>query len=360
MVEVRVEGLNRMRLLNALKGGEITAYRVRMLGSAELRFFVKRKDLNKAVAILETMCYNYSVIGVADGENRQKILLRIPIAVACLVLTVLVFLSNFFIWRIEIDGADGAVLAKARQAIAACGVREFSPKNAVDLSGIATALRHTEGIASASVAVQGNVLRVSVLTNEQSERPPIAEGDLVSEYDGVVTRVIAESGTPLVFPGDLVKRGDPLLTGELYATSDGSVIGRTEAKGRVYATVTFAYSMPVVSDEELVPTGNIATVTTVGLFGLTIGEKEAPFPLFEKSVTREKLDPLPIEVTRIEYRELVATDASGETAKFMEEKGNELAVIYGTEFEARSDVVMQNGIAVLKAYFTAEICIGKQ
>ena len=40
-------------------------------------------------------------------------------------------------------------------------------------------------------------------------------------------------------------------------------------------------------------------------------------------------------------------------------KREELSALLGSEFSERRDIVSQNGVAVLKAYFTAEICIGE-
>ena len=353
---INITGLNRARLLNAFKNGDVRLRRVEVLSPTETEVTVGKKDLQKAVAILGTMCYNYSV---KSPSVAKTLLLRLPLVVAVALCAVAVFCSNLFVWRIDVDGADGARLAEVLSVAAECGARAGVPKAFVNTDDVTAALRSSEGISSASVSMHGNVLKISVLTSDEPQPPDPSGEYIVSGYDGVITRIIVESGTPVVAVGDVVKRGDLLVTGDVYSTLDGTLIGQTEVRGSVYARVTMGYSYPVRSTSTLVKTGNTYVSTALSLFGLTIGGGEPPFELYESETTVGRLFPLPIAVTRTEYREISAAAAEGEAEKFMAEKAEELTALYGRDFEQRYSIVNVGGMAVIKAYFTAEIRIGE-
>lgn len=353
---INIVGLNRARLLNTFKGGGVRLNRVAVLSPSETEVTVAKKDLPKAVAILDSLCYNYSVKSEPLGN---ALLRRLPLLLASALCAAAVFSSNLFVWRIEVAGAEGARLAEVLAVAAESGARAGVPKAFVDTAAVTAALRQTSGISSASVSYHGNSLKISVLTSYAPEPPDPSGTELVSGYDGVITRLVVESGTPLVQPGDVVKRGDVLISGNVFSTLDGTLIGQTEVRGSVYARVTFNYSYPVRSTSTLVTTGNTYVATALSLFGLTIGGGEPPFELYESESTTSRLFPLPIAVTRTVYREIGAAEAVGAAEEFMAEKAEELTALYGCEFEQRYSTVNMGGVAVVKAYFTAEIRIGE-
>lgn len=302
MIGLTVNGLNLMRLTRTLSSADVRLYGVR-IGHKQLTASLRKKDMPKAVAILDTMCYNYTVTDEV-GSRFSLFLVRLPLLIASLLLAVTIFAANIFVWRIELVGAEGTARAAAMDALESLGITVFVPKSSVDCRAAEAALR-AAGMTSASVSVDGCVVRVSVLTSDKATDPDESGSALVSSYDGVITRMTVESGTPCVKVGDVVKRGDMLISGDIISAVDGSVIGQTEVKGKVYAEVTFGYSYPISS----------------------AGEDE----------------------------EVLA----GAIEEYKKEKGEELAVLFGKEFECRHSVENIGGVAVLKTYFTAEITIGE-
>ncbi len=302
MIRLTVNGLNLMRLTRSFSASDIRLYDVD-LRHKQLTARLRKKDMSKAVAILIAMCYNYTV---EDDTKRyvKGFLTRLPLIVASLILTALVFCTNFFVWRIELVGAEGAARIAAMDALESSGVTVFAPKASIDGSAAEAALR-AAGMTAASVSVDGNVVRVSVLTSDKATDPDESGTSLVSAYDGVVTRIIVESGTPCVKIGDVVKRGDTLVSGDIISVSDGSVIGTTEVKGKVYAEVTFGYSYPIAPEGE------------------------------DDEILAAAIE---------EYRK---------------EKNDELSALFEKEFDCRHSIENIGGVAVLKIYFTAEIIIGE-
>lgn len=356
MNEITVTGLNRARLLCALKDAGVRLKSVTPRSPTETVVNVGKKDLPKAVAILDTMCYNYSV---KSRPLLNALLKKLTLIIASAVCAVAVFASNLVVWRVEVEGAEGALLADVLDAAAECGARAGTLKTSVDVDAVTAALRELSGISSASVSTEGNSVKIYVLTSSEPTPPDPSGEELVSGYDAVVTRIIAESGTPLVSEGDVVKKGDVLVSGDVFSTLDGSLIGRTEVRGSVYGRVTFGYSFPLRSAATLAPTGNEHVSTSLSIFGLAFGGSEPPFALYESQTTSSVLFPLPVTVTRTVYRELGAADAAGDAEEFSAEKNAELNALFGCEFESSYNIVNIGGVAVVKAYFTAEIRIGE-
>ncbi|MBQ7227496.1 MAG: sporulation protein YqfD [Clostridia bacterium] len=351
---ITVEGMNKKRLYSALIKDGITLYGLKDDGRTAT-FALKEKDLRKAVAILDAMCYNYSVKGGVGGLLLFA-LKKLPMLLSVLIMTALVFASNLFVWRVEIVGAEGSARLDALDVTENCGVTAFALKSSVDIDAIEKGLKES-GFSASTVDFRGNVLEVHVVPEDDNLDLDESGSELVSAYDGVITRIITESGTPLVKQGDVVKRGEVLISGDVFSTLDGSLIGREEVKGAVYAEVTFNYSYPISSSSSLIFTGREEVCTTVSLFGLNIGETQTSFEHYNFITETQRLYPLPITFTQVTYKEIAYADDNG-VEQFTKEKSEELSALYSTEFACKTSVVDMGGVAVLKAYFTAEIPIG--
>ena len=76
------------------------------------------------------------------------------------------------------------------------------------------------------VEINENTLLLSA-ENEKTYSDTITPCHLVSQYTGVVKQIITRSGTPLVFPGAEVKKGDILVKGEIELKNDAGEVAGT-------------------------------------------------------------------------------------------------------------------------------------
>lgn len=85
--------------------------------------------------------------------------------------------------------------------------------------------------------VEGCRLYVTVIERESA--PPVVDlnqpVDLVSEYDGVLTRLLTVSGTPAVNVGDRISKGQVIISG-VRTYNDGTT-APVRAMGEAWATV---------------------------------------------------------------------------------------------------------------------------
>lgn len=348
-----VSGLNQVRLLNKFTGDGLKVFAVKKLSPSEMRLAVAVKDLDKAIAIMQNLCYTYEVIHSTDFLEFIKKRFWIPLAAAAL--TGLIFMSNLFIWRIEISGTSGLTLVNIEKLVSDYGLHAFAYKPD-DLSSLYTGILSLDEVAAATVEINGNVLKINVV--ESGITTPIEKGGaVVSGYDAVVTRIITESGTPLVKRGEVVKRNQPLISGELTATGDGSVTAAVEAKGSVYGTVTFMYSTIITGGYTWVPTGNVQTETSLGIFGLEWAGGEPRFECYRASTTTSSFFCFTFRQTV--YEEIAAETISADALGYAQEKANALESVYGAQFEAKYIAEERDGINILKIYLSAELCLGQ-
>ena len=315
---------------------------------------IRRKDFAKAVAILGRICYNYQIIARDENAFMRKLLLRLPIVIASAICAVAVFVSDLFVWKVEIDGTDESLALRIADVAGEYGIYAGNVKSRVDEEGALRALYALPDVAAVSVYYSGNTLNIDVLTGEDSGLPQTGAEKIISGYDCVVTRVDAEKGTALVSAGDVVRAGETLITGEAFSTADGSLLFTDEARGRVYGNVTFSYFRRA-AEVSFERTGRSESHTALGLFGHTSSLGESPYERYETVTERHKLLFGADVITRT-YYELESVSADDETEEFITEQGEKLYEIYGEHFVARASI-NADGNAVI--YFTAEICVGE-
>lgn len=220
------------------------------------------------------------------------------------------------VWTVEVTGAERIPESRVRAAAAGLGLRPLSWKFGLDepgaLSRRLTAL--LPGAAWVGVDVQGT--RVFIRVVEQTfpeERKRLSPRHLVSAYDAVVTRIMAERGRPAVRPDERVKKGDVLISG---LVGEGDRMAAVAAEGVVKGLVWHEYAIvSPLEHRHKVYTGarHVRRWLTVGGRAIRIaGFGEPDFAHYDTVVERKVLAwrnrTLPFGVIR---EELMETDAAG-------------------------------------------------
>lgn len=348
-----VSGFNQVRLLNKLSQSGVRLYRVSRSSPSEMRLTVRTKELGKAIAIIQNLCYTFES---AEQPNFLTLLKkRAWVPLAALALTAAIFVSNMFIWRIDISGSSGLTLVNVQKLVSDSGLHTFSYKPD-DLSMLESSILALDEVAAVSVGMSGNTLKINII--ESGFTTPVERGGpVVSGYDAVVTRIVTESGSALVKRGEVVRRGQPLISGQLKATLDGALTVETQAKGEVYGTVTFMFSTVVQGGAVWSATGRTQTETTMDILGLEWKGGECEFECYRSTVEVNRF--FCFTFKRTVYEELTAEAASADIDAYAAEKINELENVYGSGFEAKYIVESRGGIDTVKLYLSAELCLGQ-
>lgn len=287
-------------------------------------FKIRKKDLRKAVAILDEMCYNYQ-IGESYGAGKTLAFCaaRAGLFAGAALAVCLMNLVYGYVWRVEISGNEKLSDAAIESVLKSAGITSGRKKSVLDAASVSAAVGTMDGVVDAAAEVVGTTLYVYVLEAEDYTVHG-KFGAYSSAYDATVTRIVLRSGTATVERGDVVKRGDTLASGEVYSTA-GELLYVTECDAEIYGNVSLTFSADVgTAAIEYERTGNEKKTTVVELFGIKLGKSVSPFAEYECETTTSAYDALlPLYVTTTVYRETKAVE--------VERDINEAAEAYAAE-----------------------------
>jgi len=172
----------------------------------------------------------------------------------------MVSLLSSVVWDIRIEGNENIPDSQIIMQLSECGFSLGDFWNFLDRSEIESRfLEENEYISWININRRGTVAYVSVIESEAgnaTEETTPGYANVVAEYDCIIEEITVKSGIAVVKPGDVVKKGDLLITGVLPAESggglcyaDGTVIGRMS--DTVTVEVAREYEKKIRSGERL-------------------------------------------------------------------------------------------------------------
>ena len=248
---LELSGLNLERLLRAAGECGVRMKNVRRVDERTMRVVVPAAQKKKVAALCEKYGWQMAeiraggLLRLARGAKR-----RWTLGLSVLLSILWVYLSSEMIWRVEIDGA-GENAAEVRRCLEAENARVGRLKRRVSTDRLADALAlAVPGLAHAAARYEGSTLVVDCQRAREGERAGVAGqgAEIVAAREGVVVRISAESGTPRVKPGQAVRKGQTLISGQertgggetRACRAQGEIIARCFARGeaRVRLNVT--------------------------------------------------------------------------------------------------------------------------
>lgn len=237
-VTLEIEGLNLEKLLRACAQEGVLLRGVRRTGERTLLVRVSVRQIKT----LEALCARF---GWTLREVRAGLALRVSrlaaarksLAAAALLGVALTALSSQVLLRVTIDGAGENEVA-VRGELLAAGARIGRFKRMLSTDSLRARLEFAlPGLSFAGVRFEGSTLVVDCQRARTGEQTDVqGEGlDLVAARPGIVTRIWATSGTPVVRSGQAVRAGQVLVRGE-ERTGGGATLA-VRAEGQVYARV---------------------------------------------------------------------------------------------------------------------------
>ncbi len=296
---------------------------------AFLRFKIRRKDLPKAIAILNEMCYTFK-IGGTYGVRRLCSFwaVRFGIALGAVAASVAMNISYSYIWRIRITGTDALPKAAVESALYDAGFRTGRKKSAFNASDVAAAVNAVDGVSDCGVEISGTTLYVYVLESKDfTVRGSYAAYE--AAYDATVTRIVVRSGTARVERGDIVKRGDMLADGDVYS-STGELLYTADCDADIYGEVSLVFTAEIGRyGVEYRRTGRMTQKTVFTLFGHKISKARSPYKSYESVATTANYDVLiPLYATTYRFYETapveVERDIDAAVSEYAREKAREL------------------------------------
>ncbi len=286
-----------------------------------------------------------------------------------LLFTVVIYLCSLYVWNIEVSGQYLHTKEGIVKFLATRGAKPGVKKGKVDCKAIEDAIRKEYAdIGWVSAELRGTKLLIK-LTETNMPVPKVSTEDpshIVASHDGVVTSIITRRGTPMVKEGDVVRKGDVLVSGLLDIRDDSKTVIRRQpvvADADVFIKTQYEY----LWEKELQYKAKTYTGSEKTVYGLRIFEKNIFFynalkqiESFEKyDIIVKESSPkitenfyLPVVFSRKTYKEY------GETDKVYAK--DELEAMAKAEFTRYIDKLREADIDVLEhsvtLRFTNEKC----
>ncbi len=181
----------------------------------------------------------------------------------CVIFVLLVWVSQLFVWNVTVKGNSEVgtkeIIKLASEA--GCGIGSFIP--GIDFDDVyLKVLTDCGDISWISAVRTGTTVNFEVLEVKRNESHfrPEGSANLVARSDGQIESLEVLSGTAAVGVGDVVKKGELLVSGVVDLREDRFKV--THADGKVYAKVEkqISVSVPLLYEVEEVAEKKISEI----------------------------------------------------------------------------------------------------
>lgn len=341
-VKIKVEGYYIERFINICNTKKIFLWKVKRDKSTIMYARVRINEFKKLRNVAKTTKCRLEIEekkGLPFFLNKYK--KRKIFAICLLTMVLMLTITSNYIWNIEII-ADGTINEdEIINILEQEGLEIGKSKGKIDTKKIINNVRLSRSdIAWIGINIEGTNAKVEII--KSTEKPQIIADDeycnIISDKEGIITKINAQNGTVAVKVGDLVRVGTPLVSGWLEGKYTGIryVHARADIEAKVWHTKKEkAYYNQVIS----VPTGNSENKYSINFnnFKINLYKSLSNFQNYDTINESKKLKLfsnfyLPIELkktTNYEYEERQVTYTEEElvdmtTSKLEEELNKEI------------------------------------
>lgn len=312
-LEIKVEGYFIEKFINNCLKSNIFLWNIKRKRTTIMTCNIGVKDFKNIRKILkQTKCRikieKKKGLPFTFNKYRKRKIFALLIFI---ILIIIAILSNF-VWNIQIEGTEKISKDELIQTLKEEGLSIGKFKPGIETREIINKVRlDRDDIAWIGIEITGTNAIVKVV--EAEEKPEIVDEDeycnIVATKDGVVTKIMAQNGTPLVKNGDLIKKGTVLIggwlegkyTGTRYVHSNGQVEAKVwyTQKERVYLKETKKEDTGEAQDKYSVNINN---------FIINFNKRVSKFENYDTIEEAKKIKLfsnfyLPIELVKTTYKE---------------------------------------------------------
>lgn len=222
---------------------------------------------------------------------------------------IVLYCFSLYVWNIKIVGNNELCREEIINALDSAGLSVGTLKNRIVPSEIEEiTMSNLDKISWMSVNVKGSTVNVEI--KEKIEKPEISKTcdlcNIVAAQDGQIDRLETYNGTPVVMAGDVVTKGQLLISGvsegpefkSKFSGAQGKVFAKTKEK------IVEKISMHCVKAED---TGKIIKKFRIKLFGLEIPlwNQNKGNDSFRREVFRDSFSVLGVDLPIKIYKEFL-------------------------------------------------------
>ncbi len=339
-VEIKVEGYYIERFINICNSKKILLWNIKRDKSTIMYAKVRINDFKQLKHVAKkTQCKIEisSKKGLPFFLNKHR---KRKVFAVCLILIIMtMMITSNYVWNVEIISDMAINQEEIISMLKEEGLEIGKQKGKIDTKRIINNIRlNRNDIAWIGIKIEGTNAIVEIVKSD--EKPNIVAEDeycnIISDKEGIITKINAQNGTIQAKVGDVVRIGTPLVAGWLEGKYTGIryVHARADIEAKVwYTRKEKAYYNQVIS----VPTGEKENKYSINLnnFKINFYKNLSKFKNYDTINESKKLKLfsnfyLPIEInksTNYEYQEKEVTYTEEEltniTVSKLEEELNE-------------------------------------
>ena len=315
-IRISIEGYYIERFINICRNNKIAIWNLKRDKNVKLELNVGIKDLKRVAKIAKKTKCKMRITkkkGLPFLFNRYK--KRKLFFAFLIVIIIILAISSNFIWNIQIVEEDKDTMENLYQDVIDSGLTIGTMKSKINTKDIINKVRlKRDDIAWMGIELKGTNAIVKVV--KATAKPDIIDDEdycnIVSDKQGIITKISAQNGTIAVKVGDTVNVGTTLINGWMEGKYTG--IRYVHAKGEIQAKVWHTKSKKIpYNTTERTETGEIENKYKIKInnFEINLSKRLSKFQIYDTIDTENKLKIfsdfyLPISIvktTNIEIKE---------------------------------------------------------
>lgn len=293
-INIEIEGFFIERFINTCISKNILLWNMKREKSSILHANVGIKDFKRIKHICKSTKCKAKIskkAGLPFLFNRYR-KRKIFLILLVLILIIIIFSTNF-VWNIDII-SDGEISKEEIMSVLNDnGLTVGKPKNKLNTKNIIDSIRlQRSDIAWIGIKLDGTNAIVEVVSS--SKKPDIINQEdycnIVSDKEGIITKISAQNGTAVVKEGDLVRNGTILIGGWLEGKFTGTRY--VHAIGDIEAKVWYSKREKIYLNQEVQEqTGNQEKKYSIKInnFQINLYKKLSKFEIYDTISTSKKL-----------------------------------------------------------------------
>jgi len=306
-IKVALKGKNPEKIINMAISRGIYIWDIKKKGDS-LDFRVRNSGFKALKAISEQNGFDLDITekrGLPFYRNLFQ--RRLGFFAGALIFIIALYIMSSFIWFIDVKGNKNVATSKILLTAAKHGVYQGAAKWNFSRNEVEEAiLRDMSELSYVRLDIKGVKAEIEVVEKILPRKDITGPCHLVATRDGVIDKVLVLDGQASVKPGDVVQKGDILISGIVFPEKSPYIIPDPEqeetepepytvrARGQVTARVWYeGYGECRLHEEKLVLSGrelNKIYIETPWKTFLIKGKKDKPYPIYQQTLKKKEIN----------------------------------------------------------------------
>ena len=313
-LRIEVTGYYIERFINLCNSNHILTWNLKKGKEANILLNIEIKKLKEVIKLAKKVQCKVKIKRkrglpfILNKYRKRKVFVG-----TLIVIILLISVSSKFIWNIEIRQEEGENIENLAQDIEEAGLKIGQLKSKIDTKEIVNKIRlKRQDLAWIGIELKGT--NAIVKTVKAIEKPEIIAQDeysnIVSNKEGVITKINAQKGTAQVKVGDTITNGTILIGGWMEGKYTG--VRYVHAEGEVEAKVWYTKNKTIkYNTTETQETGNEEKKFSIKFnnFEINFNKGVSKFKIYDTMVAEKKFQIfsnfyLPISIVKRTNKEL--------------------------------------------------------